>query len=344
MSYTKIEDGIAKGVPAGQECAEKHKSAPFNGKMWYVATKPVTNPSRTNCTNNESFQGGYVAVHQMPGWTYTPYPQVLDYNYAQDFIFPIKDQMFMFVYSRFDGFYFYGLYYFCPDSKQWKDATMQKFGEYSAARDVDYSVVHCCPGDHSAAYVVLIGRSTDQLKVFEFKRNEQWKNYVEMTAICTIDNATGFVNPHFLNACIRGRKIYCLVGTSDEGGNVTSWDQTQCIEICLDGKTSTKKDVAGPNGAFPAFPYGPTACVHDGNQKWVILGGLTSENAYSRDVWYLDLDAMSWVRTCQPIPDELESSQLTASQIDGVLFLADKNYIFNYPMSNYAPIVPSAGP
>lgn len=340
--FTKIEDGVIKGVPQDanlEGLTNNHKAVWWRNQVWYFGTKSILNPSREgSAANNEAFQGGYLAIHQMPGWKFTQYPQILDYNYAQDMVFPIDDQIFMFIYSRFDGFYFYGLYYFDESAKQWKDATMQKHGDYAMNRDVDCNVVMCSAPDKRSAYMVVLGQTTDTLKVYEFKRDPQWDNYVDMNTVLKVDSATGYMNAYLLAACMKNQTIFALIGTAKPGGAITSWDQTQVLAIDIQSQQVQVRNTQGFNSSsFPPYPAGASSVAYDGRSRLFVMGGMINEDAYSRDVWWLDLDLMQWQKSCHPIPDDLDPSEMVSTTNDqGIMFMADhSNGIYTTDLKIY---------
>lgn len=60
------------------------------------------------------------------------------------------------------------------------------------SRDIDCNVVLCNAPDKKSAYIVVLGQTTDTLKVYEFKRNPAWDNFVDMNTVLSIESATGF--------------------------------------------------------------------------------------------------------------------------------------------------------
>jgi len=270
-------------------------------------------------------------VFQIPGWNYYPFPLILDYNYAQDLIFLIKDHMYMMVYSRFDGFYFYGLHEWIDATGGWKEANVLKTGDHTMSRDGDCSVLACNSIDQETGYSVVYGEKNDHLKVFELKKNPNYEGYVDMNNIVCVDAALGFTDGCLLQACINEQKLYALCGKRESCH--TKWDACKVLTACLVTKTTKVETCQGDNSIVPPFVNGPRCAVQDG-AKWIVLGGTDTDGQFCRDIWILDLTSLQWRRSGQQVPSDLVETELCATQLDSILFVADnKKGIYNFPIS-----------
>jgi len=328
--FIKIENGIYAGVTGDK--SKFHKAVPWCRRIFYFGTKPVTNPSR-NCTNDECFRGGYLALYNMPSWNYTPFPGIdIDYNYAQDQVFPVLDNMYMLCYSKFDGFYFYGLYRWQDQTGGWKEASVIKNGDHTMSRDSDCSVCTCYTCDQESAYLAVYGEKTDHLKVFQIKKNTQWEGYIDINNLVCVDDALGYKPGCIIKICTKDDKLYGLIGAP--AGCHCTFDPCKLLTVCLTSKTVKVEECQGENGIFPPFTNGPQAVVQM-EGKWIVVGGKDENSTFVPDIWTLDLATFQWSRSGQSVPQDLDAASLTAVQLDGVLFLGDNSTaIYNYQIAD----------
>lgn len=317
--------GIKSAYP---DAKDSHQCAlTSDKKLWLMGLKGVEQ-KKYSFYHRTALLGSYLAALNLENQTWEPlcqFGEIYSDENGEDILLAIGADLYMLVYSRYDGFEFRKLLVWSATEKGWKPVGSFTVDPETKIGSGRCQLVFVQDPNSSSVFFVVTAEGEGVIQISKLN--------IESPSSATISHVMSISS---LEAdLLRGRVTLVgfyentLFGIAGEEMCGFHWQPKNIIQMDLSAKKFTATDTSDTKPPF-AFS-GPHETVQLKDGRWIMVGGSLAKGMtnteFSGEMWAMDFkkknEGLKWEKLEHKVPGDLKDHELCVAS-DGVkIYLAD---------------------